>query len=126
MDGGSFHPRRANETFVEQFHAKNQIGHSLCDRAPHLFEQLAAFPFVLDLGINLSVAHQADGTAQVIHGQQMVFPRAVDQLQDELPFHPANFRSIAIFDGVEQPRFELFPIQALPDLPSARSTCSVW
>ena len=60
MHGRGFDPRRPDESFVQLFHAEDQIGDAFADRFPHLIEQPHAFAFVFDLGIHLGVAHEAD------------------------------------------------------------------
>ena len=50
---------------------------------PHRLEHPHAFALVLDLGIDLGVAAEADAGAQVVHRQQVVFPGRVEDLQQQ-------------------------------------------
>ncbi len=78
---------------------KIKIGDPFADRFPHGFEQPHAFAFVFDLGIHLGVALQANAAAQVVHRQQVILPRIIDDLQQHLAFHSPHFGMESIVDG---------------------------
>src|SRR5262249_11819415 len=59
LDGGAF-DKGATGRLVELFHAEDQVGHALGDIRPHQLEGPHALALVLDLGIDLGVATQAD------------------------------------------------------------------
>ena len=99
---GRFHPRGADEVFVELLHAKDETGGLIADGMPHLLEQLHAFSLVLDFWIDLGIADKANAAAEPIHDQQMIFPGRIDNLQKQHPLHPPHFRAIAIVDGRKQ------------------------
>ena len=64
-----------------------------CCRAgfEHAAEHLGSFPLVFDLRIAFRVAAQADGALEMVHGQQMFFPDAVVNIQEDVFFQPGQF-----------------------------------
>ena len=60
------------------------------------------FPLVLDLGIDLSVALQADRAAQVVHGPQVFHPARVEDLEQDGLLHLAHLGPLLGVEGVEQ------------------------
>src|SRR5215831_18689111 len=56
----------------------------LVDPLLHRLEQLEAFLLVLDEGIALAVAAQADAFLQVIEGVEMILPLLIDDLQHDV------------------------------------------
>ena len=109
--GARLDPGRADEFFVELFHLENQARRLVADRVPHRLEELHPFALVLDLRIDLSIAHQADTAAQAVHHQQVVFPGRIDDLQEEHPLHPPHFGAIAVVDGREEPLLERIAVE---------------
>src|ERR1700676_2071152 len=47
----------------------------------HRFEHVEGFFLILDQGIVLAVAAQADALFQVIHAEEMIFPLLIDHAQ---------------------------------------------
>ena len=78
---------------------KMQVGHPLAHRVPHRLEGPHPLALVLDLGIDLGVAPQADAGAEVVHRQQVVFPGRVEELQHQRPLHLSHFGPEALLDG---------------------------
>ena len=100
--GARLDPGRADEFFVELLDLEDVLRGPVADVLPHLVEELHPFALVLDLGIDLGIAHQADRAAQPIHHQQVVFPGRIDDLQQQHPLHPPHLGAVAIVHGIDQ------------------------
>src|SRR5271157_5003222 len=72
------------------------------DAVPHLGEDAHALALVLDLGVDLSIALQADGAPQVVHRSQVLHPACVENLQQDDLFHLAHFGAMLGVQGVDQ------------------------
>ena len=107
LGGPGIDPGAADEIFVERFHPEDQVGGPLGDRFPHRFEQPHPFPFVFDLGVELGVPFELDAAAEVIHRQEVIFPRLVNDVQEHLPFHPAHFGVELVIDRAIDEDFQL-------------------
>src|SRR3984957_12625008 len=78
-------PKRPNEGRAFLFDAENGRRHLLIDAVPHCDEGFASLALVLDLGVELSVPDQADPRAEMVHEIEMVFPRGVENFEDQRP-----------------------------------------
>ena len=74
MAGTGFNQSVADEVLIHFFHAKDQIRHAFSDGNPEALEHPHAFTFVFDLWIKLSHPALTNGTSQIIHRQQVIFP----------------------------------------------------
>ena len=86
---------------VELFDAEDQVGDAVADAVPHLGEDPHPFPLVLDLGIDLGVALQADRAAEVVHGPQVFHPARIEDLEQDGFFHLAHLGPLLGVEGVE-------------------------
>ena len=65
------------------------------------------FALVLDLGIDLGVALQADRAAQVVHGPEVFHPARIEDLEQDGLLHLAHLGPVLGVEGVEQERADL-------------------
>ncbi len=78
---------------------KIEVGDAVADAGPHLGEDPHSLALVLDLGIDLGVALQADRAAQVVHGAEVFHPARVEDLQQDGLFHFAHLGPVLGVEG---------------------------
>src|SRR3954471_579936 len=77
--------RHRRGVVADHRHQPPQVAdHLFFDAVPHLLEEPEAFLLVLDQGIALAVAAQADAFLQVIQAIEVVLPLRVDDLQHDV------------------------------------------
>ena len=111
MPRGTFHPGGAHKVFVELFHAKDQVGHTFADGGPHAFVDPHAFAFVLNLRIKLGIAGETDRAAEMIHGEEVIFPGRIDDFQQNRSLQATHLGPVPLFYRTDHDPFQFRLIQ---------------
>ena len=78
----------------------DDVGDAFVDPLPHQVERPHPLSLVLHLRVDLRVAPQADARPEVIHGEEVVLPGVVEELEEHGPLHPLHLVAGIVAAGV--------------------------
>ena len=92
------------------------------DALPHVLEEREGLALVLNQGVSLAVGPEADALPQVVEGQQVVLPLAVDGIEQEELLEPGKLVArrtldprLVVIDGRLSDQFlEIGPVDGVP------------
>ena len=88
--------------------AEDNIRHTVLDAFEHLVKHAMTFVLVFDLRVFFGIGPQHDAFLQVVHTVEMVFPRAVINLQEDIAFQVGQLPPEEIPSGLEKTFFGFF------------------